>query len=298
MSLVIAIIGPTASGKTSFAIDLALQLNAEIFSADSRQFYSELNIGVARPTTKELSLVKHHFIANKSILELYSAGDYQRDLRASLAEYFKSNKVAIVVGGSGFYVQAALFGLDEFPEIPTQIREQLNLLFEKEGIEAIQYLLKEKDPISYNQISLSNPRRIIRALEVCLAANKPFSEFKQQQKESIPYQLKTLSLSIPREILYKRIEQRCDEMLGDGLLEEVEKLKPFKHLNACNTVGYKEFFDLEDGLYTSKDEAVIKFKQHTRNYAKRQITWLKKVENCMCLEYPYNLNKALEYIKN
>lgn len=266
--------GPTASGKTALAIKLAQEHQAEIFSADSRQLYKELNIGVAKPSAEELATVPHHFISSHSIHQPYSAGDYEKECLAALEAYFQQHDTAIMVGGTGLFINAVLYGLDEFPDIDPALREALGQRLEKEGLPALAAQLAQLDPKGAQQITLDNPRRVLRALEVCLTAGKPYSSFLGQQKpRSFSHQL--YAIEWPREALYARINQRCDAMLAQGLLKEVQGLLPCQQLSACQTVGYREFFCYFNGL-CSEAEAIAKFKQHSRNYAKRQITWFRK----------------------
>lgn len=274
----IVVLGPTASGKTSLAIDIALKEGAEIFSADSRQFYKELNIGVAKPTKQELGKVKHHFVGHKSIHESYTAGDFEKECLKALISYFEERKTAVLVGGSGLFIKAVLEGLDYFPEVNPEIRTDLNKQLESEGIESLQALLKEKDPISHTEIELDNPRRLIRALEVTLSSDKPFSHYKNAPKQERPFAVEKLGMQWPRNLLYERINKRVDAMMAEGLEEEARNLYPYKALNTLNTVGYAELFEYFDDK-CSREFAIEKIKQHSRNYAKRQITWLNKESN-------------------
>jgi tRNA dimethylallyltransferase len=273
----IVVMGPTASGKTAYAIDLAKKHNAEIFSADSRQFYAEMNIGVAKPSKEELATASHHFVGHISIHDEYTAGDFERDCLAKLNEYFETNQTAILVGGSGLFIKAVLEGLDHFPKVDEKIRAELNNRLENEGLDPLKDDLAKLDPISFSAIELDNPRRVVRALEVCLSSGKAYSKFKNQAKAPRNFEVKKVALQWDRELLYQRINKRVDAMIEAGLEKEAHSLYKFKHLNPLNTVGYTELFEYFDGK-CSREFAIEKIKQHTRNYAKRQLTWLRKEE--------------------
>ena len=268
------IAGPTAVGKTKLGIELAKHYNSVILSADSRQFYKELSIGTAKPSDTELSEVKHYFINTKNISELFGAGHFEKEAIPLLDELFKEHQLVFVVGGSGLYIDALLNGVDEFEDVPLEVREKLNEEFEEKGLEALQNELKEKDPTYANTVDLHNSQRVIRALEVCRHTGKPYSSFLKKHQTKRNFTPIKLFINTDREKLYNRINQRVDDMMKQGLLNEVKSLIQYKGLNALKTVGYKELFDHIDGSYTL-EEAVNKIKQHTRNYAKRQITWFK-----------------------
>ncbi|MBL7817426.1 MAG: tRNA (adenosine(37)-N6)-dimethylallyltransferase MiaA [Saprospiraceae bacterium] len=271
----IVIGGPTASGKTAYAIQLAKQHETEIISADSRQFYKEMSIGTAKPTPAELAQAKHHLIGNLSIHNSYSVGDFERDALAILNAIFEKKDVAIMVGGTGLYIRAVCEGLDEFPEVPLSIRQEFEDLFEKQGIEFLQKILQEVDYEYFTQVDIQNPMRLIRALSVWKVSGKPFSSFRSGEKVVRNFEPVYLALDWPREVLYDRINRRVDAMMTEGLLDEAQTLYPFRHLNALQTVGYTELFAHFDGQMTLT-EAVDKIKQHSRNYAKRQMTWFRK----------------------
>ncbi|MBL7917269.1 MAG: tRNA (adenosine(37)-N6)-dimethylallyltransferase MiaA [Bacteroidia bacterium] len=290
----VVIAGPTAVGKTKLSIALAKFYNSVIISADSRQFYKEMNIGTAKPSESELASVKHYFINNKSINELFGAGHFEKEAIALLDELFKENQLVIVVGGSGLYINALLNGVDDFEEIPPSYREQLNSELEKNGIHVLQNELKEKDPNYYSTVDINNSQRVIRALEVCRFTNKPYSGFLNKNKTQRNFTAIKILLNTDREILYNQINNRVDEMMKAGLLEEVKSLLPFKNNNALKTVGYKELFEHLEGKCTL-NEAVDKIKQHTRNYAKRQLTWFRNQDDFEEFS-PNDLEKIKAYI--
>jgi tRNA dimethylallyltransferase len=278
----VSISGPTGIGKTKVAIELAKKLNAEIISFDSRQIYSELSIGVARPSEEELAEVKHHLIGHKSIHEKYSAQDFVKEVE-SIKSKVKSQKPLILVGGTGFFLFALENGLDELPDISEKTREKVQNDFEEFGLEHIQKRVHEIDPASYASMEITNPRRLQRIIEIWEETGDVYSELVSRDstmhgndgKKLSQLEIKNIVLDIPREILYERINLRVDEMIKYGLIEEAKHYFPDRNLNALNTVGYKELFAYFDGEM-SLEEAIDKIKQHTRNYAKRQVTWNKK----------------------
>ena len=259
----IIIAGPTAVGKTSTAIQVAKHFNTEIISADSRQIFMELNIGVARPSVEELAEVKHHFIANKSIVQYFSAGEYEREVIALLDDLFKTKNVVILCGGTGFYINAILNGFDEIPPIDEKIREGLNQQFKDFGIEPLQQKLKELDEETYNEIDIHNTQRIIRALEVCIGTQQKFSSFKRKNNVQRNFTPIKIGLNISKEQLHHNINTRVDEMMRQGFLEEAKSVINYRNHNALQTVGYKELFDFIDGK-TTLNEAVYLIKLHTR----------------------------------
>lgn len=267
--------GPTASGKTALAIEWALQAGTEIISADSRQFYQELNIGVARPSAQELAAVPHHFIACKSIFGYYSVSHYEQEALALINQLFERHETLILAGGSGLYVNAVCHGIDELPDPSPQLRQQLKEQEAREGLESLQELLKKLDPVFYGQIDLQNPVRLRRALEVCLTTGKPYSSLRTNAKKQRPFEIERYVLNRPKEELHERIAKRTDAMMQAGLLEEAKALYPHRELNALQTVGYRELFDYFDGKI-SLEQAITDIKTHTRRYAKRQLTWLRK----------------------
>ena len=270
----ITISGPTAVGKTKFSIDLAKLLNCQIISCDSRQFYKELSIGTAIPSKKELNAVKHHYIHHKSINDTYTVKDFQKDALNKIKELFISDEFIILVGGSGLYMDAVIYGLDDFPEIDKKVRENLNLKLNKFGIIYLQKKLQKLDPEYYSKVDLKNPRRLIRALEVCISSNKPFSSYVNKKKTKHPFKLFNIGIVMDRDKLYEKINSRVDQMFSQGLVNEVKGLIDFKNYNALKTLVYKELFQFIENKCTL-NESIEEIKKNTRRYAKRQITWLK-----------------------
>ncbi len=270
----VVITGPTGIGKTALAIQFAQQLGTEIISADSRQFFKELNIGVARPNVAELNAVPHHFIAFLSIHQNFSAGRFASEARGLLAQLFLKNDVVVCAGGSGLYLDAFLNGFDELPH-DEDVRKMLINEWHQKGLQQLQSELKEKDPFYFEKVDKENPHRIIRALEVIRITNSPFSKLRKGEIDKVAARVVKLGLTAEREFIYDRINTRVDQMINEGLEEEARGLISYKHLNALNTVGYKEFFDYFDGVW-SREVAIEKIKQHSRNYAKRQMTYWRR----------------------
>ena len=272
--LLIVLAGPTAVGKTKLSIELAKNKNCPIFSSDSRQFYREMSIGTAKPSLAELNEVPHYFINNKSIEDAYSAGDYEKEIITQLEDYFKNQKIAFLVGGSGMYIDAVCKGLDNLPK-DLAVRNRLNSELKENGIEYLQENLKILDPKQYDIMDLSNSQRLIRALEVCRITSKPYSSLLTATKKIRSFKMVKFLLHIDKNQLELNIEKRVDQMVENGLFQEVENLRDKKNLNALNTVGYKEIFNFFNGNYT-KEEAINLIKRNTKKYAKRQMTWFKK----------------------
>ena len=293
----ISIVGPTAIGKTALSIKLAQHFKTEIISADSRQFFKEMNIGTAVPSIEEQQAAKHHFIQHISIKDNYSVGDFERDAISKISEIHKKNDVAIMVGGSGLYVKAVTKGLDNFPDVDGNIRLELNERLKNEGLEALQKQLKELDSIAYNSIAIDNPQRLIRALEICIGTEKPYSSFLTNPEKNRNFKTISIGLDAERSIIYDRINQRVDIMVKNGLLEEVKALLPYKHLNALNTVGYKELFKYFEGEWTL-DFAISEIKKNTRRFAKRQLTWFRKDEAIAWFDYTSDINSIIKHIEN
>lgn len=271
----IVLAGPTASGKTATAIKLAKAFDAEIISADSRQFYKELSIGTAAPTAEELAQVKHHFVHNLSIEDKYDVADYERDVLDFLKQYFKTKNVAIMTGGSGLFIDAVCNGLDEMPDISKEVRNRVSKMLETDGLEGLQKEVERVDNEYFQVVDKQNPRRLQRALEVYYQTGRPYSAFRQRNVVKRDFDIVKLAILWDRDKLIERINLRVDMMMRQGLLDEVKSVYPKRHLNSLNTVGYKELFDYLDGKCTL-EQAVDQIKINTRQYAKRQMTWLRK----------------------
>ena len=295
-SLLICIVGPTAIGKTALAIKLAKSFSTEIISADSRQFYKEMRIGTAVPSKQELEVVKHHFIQNKSIFEDYTVGDFEREAIALLKILFEKNKVVIMVGGSGLYVDAVVKGLDNFPDVPSEIREQLNSELNENGIEILQNELKKVDFSYFEKVDIHNPHRLVRALEIFRATGQPYSSFLKKETEKRDFETVFIGLTAARELIYEGINQRVDTMITEGLIEEAKSLHAYKEKNALQTVGYREVFQYFEGDI-SKEEAISEIKKNTRRFAKRQNTWFKKNEAIQWFDYETDAAEIIAYIK-
>ncbi len=280
----ISIVGPTAIGKTALSIKLAQHFKTDIISADSRQFFKEISIGTAAPSGLELSTVKHHFIHHKSIQEDYNVGAFEKEALETLTTLFKTQDIVIMVGGSGLYIDAVTEGLDDFPNVDSSIREQLNSDLKVKGLSYLQNQLKILDTKAYDTIAIDNPHRVIRALEICIGTQKPYSSFLKKDKLKRPFKTITIGLSADRDLIYNRINKRVDMMIEEGLLEEVKNLYSYKSLNALNTVGYKELFYYIEGTWTL-DFAISEIKKNTRRFAKRQLTWFKKNERILWFDY-------------
>ena len=293
----ISIVGPTAIGKTALSIKLAQHFKTEIISADSRQFFKEMDIGTAVPNSDELSEAKHHFIQHISIQQHYSVGDFEKQAITKLEELFKKEDVVVMVGGSGLYTNAVINGLDEFPNIPSNIREDLNKKLEKEGITELQKQLNELDPKSYNTIAIDNPQRLIRALEICIGTGKPYSSFLDKPKKKRNFKTLNIGLNADREIIYNRINDRVDIMINNGLVDEAKTLLKHKELNALNTVGYKELFNFFEGKWTL-DFSISEIKKNTRRFAKRQLTWYRKTKNIKWFNFETTTSEIIDYVKS
>ncbi|UBZ05957.1 tRNA (adenosine(37)-N6)-dimethylallyltransferase MiaA [Salegentibacter mishustinae] len=291
----INIVGPTAIGKTSLAIQLANKFNTEIISADSRQFYKEMSIGTAVPSAEELQAAKHHFIQHISIEDNYNVGDFESDAIKKLDELFKNNKIVIMVGGSGLYTKSVLEGLDYFPEVSLEIRQELNLKLEKEGLDSLQQQLHKLDPDYYKIVDLENPHRVIRALEVCISSGKPYSSYLNQPKKKRNFTAISIGLSAERKIIYDRINRRVDLMITEGLMDEAKALFPQRELNALNTVGYKELFSYLEGK-DSLETAVSEIKKNTRRFAKRQLTWFRKDQEINWFDYKTPVEEIQQFL--
>lgn len=293
--LLISVVGATAIGKTALAISLAKSFNTEIISADSRQFYKEMSIGTAVPSPEELAAVPHHFIQSRSILEDYSVGDFERDALKTLDKLFEKHAKVIMVGGSGLYVDAVVKGLDKFPEVPANIRGELNLELKENGMEYLQKELENVDPEYYKKVDIYNPHRLIRALEIYRTSNKPYSKFLNQEPADRSFDTLFIGLEADRQIIYDRINFRVDQMFDNGLMKEVKELLHQKEKNALQTVGYRELFQhFNDDL--TEMEAREEIKKNTRRFAKRQRTWFKKNKEINWFDYKTPSDKIISFI--
>ena len=271
----IVLVGPTASGKTDLAIKLAEKLGTEIVSADSRQFYREIPIGTAAPDKEQLAAVPHHFIGHLSVTDDYNVSRFEQDVLRLLEEKFRHYRQMIMVGGSGLYIDAVCRGIDDLPDPDPEIRRKLNALFEREGIEALRTKLKELDPEYYEIVDLGNPKRLLRAIEVCMQTGATYTSLRRNEPKEREFNIVKIGLEMERSMLNERINRRTEMMFENGWLKEAEAVYPLKHLNALNTVGFKEIFAYFDGSMTL-EEAKEKIKTNTRRFAKRQMTWFKK----------------------
>jgi len=295
--VLISVVGPTAIGKTKFSIALAKHFKTQILSSDSRQFYKEMQIGTAVPSKKELAEVPHHFIQHKSIHDFYSVGDFEKDALKTLELLFEKNNFVIMVGGSGLYSDTVTAGLDQFPEVAAGTRESLNQRYRKEGIKVLQDQLQELDPVYYKNVDLRNPHRLIRALEVCLSSGSPYSSFLNKPKIQRHFECLSIGITADREIIYDRINLRVDQMMQQGLLNEVKSLVHDKDKNALQTVGYKELFLYLEGHY-DLDFAVEEIKKNSRRFAKRQLTWFKKNPGTLWIDYSEEPNTVIDKIED
>lgn len=292
----IVVVGPTAVGKTSFCIQLAQHFNTEIISADSRQFFQEMAIGTAKPSLEEMNEVKHHFINNLSIHQNYTIADFEKHGLSLLNSLFVQFPLLILTGGSGMYVEALCEGIDAIPAVDSAIRSTLNEAYKTHGITHLQRMLQVQDPDYFDQVDQANPQRLMRALEVCLGTGKPFSSFRKKKTKQRPFNIIKIGLELPREVLYERINQRMDNMVEDGLFDEARRLFPLRHLNALQTVGYKEIFGYLEGQY-DKEETIRLLKRNSRRYAKRQMTWFKKDEQILWFS-PEEFDSVVDTIKS
>lgn len=295
INYLITIAGPTAIGKTSLAISVARYFNTEIISCDSRQFYKEMNIGTAVPAEEELSQVKHHFIQHIPVKQDYNVGQFEKDAIQKLDELFLKHSVVVMVGGSGLYVDAVLKGLDEFPKVHPDIRKKLKIQLKEIGISSLQEQLKQLDPMSFKSIDLENHQRLIRALEISIGTGKPFSSYLTQSHTKRNFKSIKIGLTAERLLIYDRINHRVDLMIKKGLLDEVKSLYTHKHLNALQTVGYKELFSYLDNEITL-DFAIEEIKKNTRRFAKRQLTWFRKDRDINWFDIQTDHDKIIDYI--
>ena len=303
MKHLIIIVGPTAIGKTSLSIALAQHFKCDIISCDSRQFFKEMRIGTAVPTTEELAGAQHYFIQNKSIFDNYTVGDFEKEAIAKLDDLFLTNDYAVMVGGSGLYVNAVIKGFDEFPEIDSSVRSDVQANYEKLGIDYLQQQLEVLDFDYFKEIktsnpqTLQNPQRMMRFVEVCLGTGKPYSSFLNIKKNSRNFSLILIGLEAERPLIYDRINQRVDIMINEGLLAEAKELFIHKNLNALQTVGYRELFSYFEGEI-SFEFAIEEIKKNTRRFAKRQLTWFKRNQQTKWFDYLADRQEIINYIKD
>lgn len=290
----IVVVGPTGIGKTALAISIARQFNTEIISADSRQFFKEMEIGTAKPSTEELAAAPHHFINSHSIETLFSTGDFEVQAIELIEQLFKKHNTLVMVGGSGLYIDAVCKGLDDLPDTDLNIREKLNQQLANEGLESIKKQLSEYDPKYYQKVDQANPQRMIRGLEFYLSTGTKLSAHLTNNKKVRSFNILKIGLNMDRAALYNRINMRVDKMMEAGLLNEVQGLLPFRKYNALNTVGYSELFTHLDGEITLK-EAVDQIKQNTRRFAKRQLTWFRRDDSTAWFE-PGQDDAVINYI--
>ncbi|HPW90672.1 MAG TPA: tRNA (adenosine(37)-N6)-dimethylallyltransferase MiaA [Paludibacteraceae bacterium] len=295
MNTLFVIVGPTGVGKTDISLQLAKLLGCAIFSCDSRQMFRELKIGTAAPSEKQLQEVPHFFIGNKSIFETYSAGQFELDAIPMIESELKRTKNTLLVGGSMLYVDAICKGIDDIPTIDPQVRQGVLEFYKKEGIEGVRRKLKLLDPLHYDEVDLKNVKRMLHALEVCIMTGQPFSNLRTQSTKKRSFNIVKIGLVRPREELYNRINQRVLQMMEDGLEDEARQFYPHKALNSLNTVGYKEFFNYFDRVWT-KDFAVNMIQQNSRRYAKKQLTWFKRDKEIHWF-HPQQTDEIITFVK-
>ena len=290
----VVISGPTAVGKTDVAIQLAKAWRCEIISADSRQFYHEMSIGTAKPDQHQLDEVRHHFIGQLSIHDYYNVSNFENNALILLKSLFQRHNIIFLVGGSGLYIDAVCNGIDDFPDPDPELRNYLKGIYRDDGIMKLQEMLLQLDPEYFATVDINNPNRLLRALEVCHTTGKKFSEQRLNNSKTRDFQIIKIGLNLPRPELFSRIEFRVDQMIEKGLVDEVKSLQSFRHLNALNTVGYKEIFDFLDSK-TSLEQAIVNIKTNTRRYAKRQLTWFNRTREYTWFE-PSQVNEITNYL--
>ena len=293
--LLVFVVGPTAIGKTSIAIDLATHFNTEIISCDSRQFYKEMNIGTAKPSPNEIKKIKHHLVGNISVNKDYNISEFTNDADDILRSILNKKNIAILVGGSGLYIESLIFGIDQIPEVSLDLRNKLNNDLKNNGIKFLQDWLKKIDPEIFDKIDIKNPRRVIRALEICLTSKKKYSQIIDKTKKIPKYDFLCIGLNRNRKKLYEAINKRVDNMVANGLVNEVKSLYKFRKNNALNTIGYKEVFEYIEGN-DSLENCIEKIKVNSRRYAKRQLTWFRSKNYVKWFDKP-NLDELINYIK-
>lgn len=293
--ILITIVGPTAVGKTQSSIKIAHHFHTEIISADARQFYREMNIGTAKPSAIELELIPHHFINHLSVKDDYSAGDFEKDAIKKIDQLFESHDLLVMTGGSGLFIKAVLDGFNSFPEVSKDVKEDLQKVLDAEGINKLQNLLEMHDPEYYKKVDRRNPQRLLRALAVSISSGQAYSSFKKTRKSSRKFIPLKIGLQLDRKELYRRIDERVDRMMTEGLIDEVMSLKEFWNQNALQTVGYREFFLYNESTDHPEDYAEL-IKQHSRNYAKRQLTWFKKDKEIKWF-HPVEIKEMIAFIE-
>lgn len=292
----IVVVGPTGSGKSALAVTLAQHYHAPIISTDSRQLYRGMAIGTAQPTAEELAAAKHYFIADREVEDDFNCGRYEVEALQLLDELFADNDYVVAVGGSGLYIQALCDGMDNLPEADDKVRAQLKSRLEDEGLEPLAEELRRLDPVYAKEVDICNPARVMRALEVCITTGRPYSEQRSGERVERPFNIVKIGTDMPREELYDRINRRVDMMVADGLVEEARAMYPKRHLNALQTVGYREIFDHFDGK-CSLEESIELIKRNSRRYAKRQMTWFRRDERVGWFS-PKDVDKIIEYINS
>lgn len=292
----VILLGPTGIGKTDLSIDLAKQLNSPIISCDSRQFYKELKIGTAIPTNEQLNRIKHYFIGNKSVSDYYNVFLFETEAITLINNLFKKQNALLMVGGSGMYVDVICHGIDDIPDIDPELRKDVIVKYEQDGIDNLRFDLKKIDPEYYKSVDLRNKNRMLRAIEVKLQTGKTLSSFRRSRKKNREFNILKIGLERDREELYERINKRVDLMVQDGLIQEAHEMLKYKKFNALNTVGYKELFEFFDDTI-SQEKAIDLIKRNSRRYAKRQITWFRRDKDIHWFN-PQDQNKIIEFVKN
>lgn len=295
MKHLVVLLGPTGVGKTHASIQLAQKYNAPILSADSRQLFKGIEIGTAAATKEEKDLVPHYFVGTKELDETYSAGAYEEDVLALLPTLFQTHDIVLLVGGSMMYIDAICKGMDDIPEVDQSIRQNVHKLYQENGLESVRELLLKLDPAYYSTVDLKNTQRVMHAVEVSLMIGKPYSSLLTKKTANRNFTITKIGFNLPREELYQRINMRVEQMFEKGLVEEAQNLYTKKELNSLNTVGYKEIFDYIDGIYPSIEIAKEKIKQHSRNYAKRQLTWFRKDKSIVWF-HPDDVDGCIKHI--